>query len=249
VAFDPSLVAAIDAATAGNPRLRQAELLGAQLESGGSNTAVGAGSYGAFQIQLSAHPGVTVAQAESPGFAARFITPAYTAALAKVPAALWKSDPEKAAEETAALAERPAYGSQGQAMSYFQVRGAGAVDNAWKAAEGAYRHTTGTAPSTGSTGRTAAAGGHLFNRSMLVRVGLGATACVALLIGFGQLGNTGAGAGEVLVGGLSQVRHRSGQAKDDAETATGTGVPQGMRRGHTPSRTESTAEKAAVVAA
>lgn len=110
-------------------RVRAGMALGALLEGG----SLGAGPFptgdqgtspGPFQIHLPAHPGVSVAQAQNPLSAVAFMLPEYVGAVARVPASLWTSNPQQAAEQTAMLAERPA-------QDYYTSR-PGAVQSAWK---------------------------------------------------------------------------------------------------------------------
>jgi hypothetical protein len=89
---------------------RLALLMGSNLESGWNPSAVGDNntSFGPFQIHLPAHPGVTAAQAEDPGFAVDYMFGAYQAGVSRVPSSLWSSDPATAAATAAYYAERPA---------------------------------------------------------------------------------------------------------------------------------------------
>lgn len=54
---------------------------------------VGDGSYGAFQIQLTTHPGVTVTEAETPAWATNYILGTYRTALSEMSATEWGSTP------------------------------------------------------------------------------------------------------------------------------------------------------------
>ncbi len=110
---------------AGDDRVRLAMLLGSWLESSWSNTAVGDNgtSFGPFQIHLPAHPGVTRAQAQDPASAVRYMLQSYQGGVSKVPAALWQSDPKRAASLAAFYAERPAH-----------MYDSGRVDLGWRAA-------------------------------------------------------------------------------------------------------------------
>lgn len=101
-----SVVRAILGATS-TRHLRLSMLVGSHLESSWTPKAVGDGSYGAFQIQLTAHPGVTVAEAETPTWATNFMLGTYRTALGEVSATLWHSTPERASEQVADKAERP----------------------------------------------------------------------------------------------------------------------------------------------
>lgn len=97
-------------------RERLALLMGALLEGG----SIGAGpfptgdngtSYGPFQFHFvgSTKLGLTPQQAQDPALATRAIYPSYKAAVARVPDALWNSDPATAAATAAYYAESPAY--------------------------------------------------------------------------------------------------------------------------------------------
>jgi hypothetical protein len=105
-----ALEQAIDAAT-DDPRIRQAMRLAAMLEGGNLDGDWGVGdegySHGAFQIYTKVH-NVTPDQARDPNFATRFMLPHFQAALQRVPAGLWESDPMRAAALTAYYAEKPA---------------------------------------------------------------------------------------------------------------------------------------------
>lgn len=106
-----------------------AELVGTDLESNQNTHDVGAGSYGAFQIQMLKGRNVTPAQAENPAFATRYMKSAYEAAVKKVGPALFKSNPALAAEEAADLAEKPKY-------DYYKTQGTKRVDEAFNVATG-----------------------------------------------------------------------------------------------------------------
>ena len=107
--------------------------LGALLEGGSlGSSGFGVGDYGQshgpFQIYHVAHPDVTTAEAENPDYAVRYMLPSYIAAAKKVPASLWNTNPEAAAEHTAYLAERPA-------QDYYASRGS-AVHTDWQTLQG-----------------------------------------------------------------------------------------------------------------
>ncbi|HUC37036.1 MAG TPA: hypothetical protein VMR97_07930 [Acidimicrobiales bacterium] len=123
------LTSAILAASGGDARVALAMLVGSNLEASYSSGAAGDNgtSFGPFQIHLPAHPGVSQGQAEDVGFAVSYMAPSYAAAVAQVPASLWTSNPEQAAEQAAVLAERPA-------TSYFASQGQQAVDTAYSSA-------------------------------------------------------------------------------------------------------------------
>lgn len=90
-------------------RIRMAMVMGGLLESGLNPNAVGDNgkSFGIFQIYTVAHPNVSPAQAKDPQFAAKYMLPAYTSGVAKVPDAVWQANPAKAAATAAYYAERP----------------------------------------------------------------------------------------------------------------------------------------------
>lgn len=96
-----------------DPRVRQAMLMGALLEGGNLNGGWSPGdngtSWGPWQIHGPAHPDITQQQAEDPAAAAAYMAPAYAQAVARIPDAMWQSNPTGAAAMAAYLAERPAY--------------------------------------------------------------------------------------------------------------------------------------------
>ncbi len=109
-----------------------AMLMGSYLESNANPTSplnIG-GAAGAWQIQLSAHPGVTAAQAENVGWAANFMFPSYQAGVQAVPSSLWKSNPMMAGQQAATDAERPG-GPQG-VIPYIQSQGPARVQAAYQ---------------------------------------------------------------------------------------------------------------------
>ena len=127
-----TVLSAITAAS-NDARVRASMALGAALE--GGNLAdgpfpVGDGgtSVGPFQIHLPAHPDITAAQAADPVSATAYMLGEDTGAVARVPASLWKSDPQAAATRAAFLAERPA-------KPYATARGQATVDSAWKVSQ------------------------------------------------------------------------------------------------------------------
>lgn len=95
-----------------------AMLVGSHLESSWTTKAVGSGSYGAFQIQLTAHPGVTQQEAETPTWSVNYILPSYKAAVNQISNNTWKANPLAAATHAAALAERPTAGGGSQQNAY-----------------------------------------------------------------------------------------------------------------------------------
>ena len=134
-----------------DPNVRLAMLTGAALEGGtyGAGNTIGVGdqghSYGYFQINLPFHPGMTPASATDPTQAVAYMKGAYTAAAARVPASLWSSNPEKAAETAAFYAERPA-------KDYYVARGQSAVDRAYNMAQGALGGPGASTPPAASPG-------------------------------------------------------------------------------------------------
>lgn len=112
--------------TTKDPSVREAMLVGSYLESGWNPRAVGDSghSFGAFQINLPSHPGVSSTQASDPKWAADYMYGQYVSAVFRVNPSLWITDPEQAAEKAAYFAERPA-------QDYYVSRGASAVDQAW----------------------------------------------------------------------------------------------------------------------
>lgn len=117
-----SVVNAVKSVTS-NRLLQIAMLTGATLESSQRPNARGQGSYGAWQIQLDAHPGVSAAEADNPMWAARYMLGSYRSALGEVPSSTWASNPSSAAAQVAALAERPAHGGGPQSMAYMMNEG------------------------------------------------------------------------------------------------------------------------------
>jgi len=104
-------VAAVKSVTS-NKNVQIAMLMGSALESSQRLNAEGGGGYGPWQIQLSAHPGITQAQAENAMTAARLmaggaITEGYIQATAQQ-GSLWQTNPMLAAVTAAYDAERPA---------------------------------------------------------------------------------------------------------------------------------------------
>jgi len=108
---NPAIVAAVKSVTS-NKNVQIAMLMGSALESSQRLNAEGGGGYGPWQIQLSAHPGITQAQAENAMTAARLmaggaITEGYIQATAQQ-GSLWQTNPMLAAVTAAYDAERPA---------------------------------------------------------------------------------------------------------------------------------------------
>jgi hypothetical protein len=84
-------------------------------------------SFGPYQMHEGGaltSTGLTPAQAEDPVKATKAMLPAYTSAVNQISEQLWSSNPEKAAEETAFLAESPA-------QDYYSSQGPTAVHSAW----------------------------------------------------------------------------------------------------------------------
>lgn len=137
-------------------RTRLAMALGALLE-GGTLGASGFGvgdngnSHGPFQINAPYHPDISVSAAENPSKAVAYMLPRYQSAVGKVPAALWQSNPEQAAEQTAFIAENPA-------QTYYASQGSATVDAKYAKAKALLAGQP--APSGGtSTAGTGTAGG------------------------------------------------------------------------------------------
>lgn len=106
-----------------DPKVRAAMYMGSALESSQNPSAVGDNgtSYGAFQIHLPAHPGVTATEAQDPTFSARYMLSAYQAGVGKVQPSLWSSDPALAAATAAYYAERPAEMYSGYATKWSSI--------------------------------------------------------------------------------------------------------------------------------
>jgi cell wall-associated NlpC family hydrolase len=164
-----------------------AMMLGSYLESRWNPRAVGSGSYGLWQLQLSnpdAHPGVSVAQAEDPAYAARFMVGSYTAAVAAVPRQLWATNPEQAAEQAAVGAERPS-------VSYYAGQGAGIVNAGWQATNKALGSPKGY--ETGSMYIESDQLAQLHQGEIVIRAGAAGAMRMNQLSGAGLDGNDGAG--------------------------------------------------------
>lgn len=103
---------AIDAATQDTRErfvLRVAALLeGGSLAGPWGVASVGEDSHGPFQINLLAHPDVTVAQANDPTFAVAYMLPQFRAGIAKIESSRWVTAPLEALAEAIYYAERPA---------------------------------------------------------------------------------------------------------------------------------------------
>lgn len=132
-------------------RTRLAMALGALLEGGtlgSSGFGVGdnGNSHGPFQINAPYHPDISVAAAQDPSKAVAYMQPAYQRAVDAVPASLWQSDPEQAAEQAAFKAENPA-------QDYYVARGASTVNADYANAKAALagQPITATAGTAGGT--------------------------------------------------------------------------------------------------
>lgn len=148
-----TVVGAIKAATS-DVRTQLALALGAQLEGG----TLGAGPYptgdngqspGPFQIRLYDNSGapvhgnqITRAQALDPTSAVNFMLGSYQSAVNSIPNSLWQSNPQKAAEQAAFKAERPA-------QDYYASRGTAGVNASYQTAIAALNGTPQTATNAG----------------------------------------------------------------------------------------------------
>lgn len=121
--YAAQLIAFINS-SAPNSRVRLAMIMGSGLESTWSpaTSQPPEKSYGPFQINLRANPGVTEQQAKDIRFSVGYMLPRYLVGVSKVSDDLWRSDPKNAAALAAFYAERPA-------KMYAQSR----VNNVWAA--------------------------------------------------------------------------------------------------------------------
>lgn len=135
-----------------NLRLRQSMLLGSHLE-GGWNSPYPVGdngtSFGPFQMHIGGAltaAGGTPKQAENPKWAVPAMMPAYRNAVNQISDKLWTTNPQRAAEQAAVIAERPA-------QDYYSSRGTGTVNSAWSdvQAELKGRKSTGGMPPQSAT--------------------------------------------------------------------------------------------------
>lgn len=108
----------------GSNRAIAAGLLGSDLESGWRDDAIGAGSAGPWQVQLTVHHDITLAEAEDPVISTHYWFPNYLAALPSSSDQDWQSNPEYAAENTAYNAEHPS-------VNYYEGQGAAIVHAKW----------------------------------------------------------------------------------------------------------------------
>lgn len=134
-----TLFQAIKIDTNNNARLALGMFMGTNLESNWNDTAVGAGSYGDYQIQdpgspFGPHPDISIAQAEDPSYSTNYMLGAYQSGLSKVSDSSWATSPELAGEETAFLAEGPA-------VPYHVNQGAARVHEAFVASIAAMQAT------------------------------------------------------------------------------------------------------------
>lgn len=160
---DPSVVRAIVGQRGVSSLVIEAELVGSYLEDnlrrGVSSTTNSIGATGPFQIipSTQAAHGLTPKTANNPKAALRkWATPAYEAAVRKVPKSLLQSDPERYFETVAMTAE--------QGGDYYQLQGSGRVDAAFANAKAAVKGSGGgggqapiVAPSPAKTAKYAKA--------------------------------------------------------------------------------------------
>lgn len=125
----PPVPAAIMQTTT-NLRTRESMMVGSHLE-GGWYPPFPVGdqgtSFGPYQMHEGGaltSSGLSPAQAEDPVRATKAMIGAYEGAVNQISEQLWSSNPEKAAEEAAFLAEQPA-------QDYYASQGSGAVNSAW----------------------------------------------------------------------------------------------------------------------
>lgn len=140
-----------------NTEVREAMLLGADLESSLNPDAVGDNntSFGAFQMHIGGDltsSGGTQANADNPTWAASKMLAAYEAAVNSIPQSLWQSNPEEAAEEAAVAAEDPA-------ESYYASQGTNAVNDAWATVQSVLGGSTGGTSGAPSTSASSTASG------------------------------------------------------------------------------------------
>jgi hypothetical protein len=213
-------------------RLRLALATGAGLEGGTGSTYLPGDdgtSFGPFQIHLPAHPGVSAAEANNPNWAVRYMKGAYRSAVKKVPRSLWTTDPERAAETAAFLAERPA-------ADYYSARGQAAVDAAYRNATtalGGKHNWAGTkSAGAGKTGGSTTgvdlgdvAGGVA---STVGKTAEGAAALLSPLALFAKTyGNWAAGARRIVIEGALVIGGTALVAAGVYRSVTGQSVKQG----------------------
>lgn len=128
----PDVIPAIFGATK-NSRMRTSMAFGSDLESGWSDTAFNPSSAtGPYQILLTAHPGVTTAEAEDPVWATNYMLPAYTSAVAQVSDTTWNQNPELASEQAVILAEAPGGPYPTSAVGPYGGEGTDVVNADWQ---------------------------------------------------------------------------------------------------------------------
>lgn len=143
---DPRVPQAIMSVTP-DPHIREAMLVGSYLETTWDPSSVGdhGTSFGPFQMHIGGEltaQGGTPSQAQDPTWAAQHMLSAYTRGVARVPASLWSSNPEQAAEQAAVYAEVPA-------QDYYTTQGQTRVDEAWSATQKALGGSFGSVPGGG----------------------------------------------------------------------------------------------------
>jgi cell wall-associated NlpC family hydrolase len=123
---NPLLFQTIISMSHGNNRAIATGMLGSNLESGWNDNVVNSiGATGDWQILLSVHPEITSAEAKDPVVSTHFWFPHYLEALSSVGDNEWATDPERAAEEVAVIAEVPG-------PSYYQLEGVDVVHAKWQ---------------------------------------------------------------------------------------------------------------------
>lgn len=136
-----------------NQEVREAMLLGSDLESSWNQSAVGDNgtSFGPFQMHIGGAltaAGGTPQDAENPSWAVNnWALQAYTNAVNSIPQSLWSSNPEQAAEQAAVAAESPA-------QSYFASQGTGTVDAKWSQTQAALKGQVSTSGAPGGASTT-----------------------------------------------------------------------------------------------
>jgi hypothetical protein len=109
-----------------NLRTREAMLLGSGLEGGwASPYPVGdqGTSFGPYQMH-DGRGGLSQKQAENARTATKSMLPSYESAVNQISDQLWNTDPERAAEQAAVIAEAPA-------QSYYAAQGTAKVNTVW----------------------------------------------------------------------------------------------------------------------
>jgi hypothetical protein len=104
---------------------------------------------------------------------------------------------------------------------------------------------SGSAASTGAGSSGGSDKDVLFNTKMLVRIGIGVTACLVLLIGLDQIGHTGAGPQQVVVQGAGNTGQRAASAGRWGRQSTGgAGPPPSKPKGKVKGAAEDAGEAA-----